>query len=291
MVGINVTVPYKVKVIPYLNGLDATAARIGAVNTIVRAPGGQLVGFNTDGAGFLESIQKVLPGQEKPLMQGLKGMKVLIIGAGGSARAVAFSLAEVLDHGQLWICNRTQEPAASLAGDVQRTFPGARAVREEDLPRLAVDADLIVNCSTKGQGGMMRTAEGKVTILEPYSALAPAHPAVIEDPQKATAEIYRSWLKASLADIEGNNRASWRMMLSIPSEVPFCDLIYFPEETVFLRHARLSGHRSVNGRGMLACQAVESFFAICRTRLDEERLDPDETRRRVIESMWQMNRF
>jgi shikimate dehydrogenase len=285
VMGINVTVPYKVKVIPHLDRLDEKAALIQAVNTVVRTRDGQLIGFNTDGAGFLEGLQRPPPEQEKPLVQTLKGLDVLIIGAGGSARAVAFSLTEVLDDGQLLICNRTAGSASSLADEIRRTFSRVRAVGEEDLSFWAPKVGLIVNCSTKGQGGLRRTGDGKATTLEPYSALAPAHPAIIQDSQKRASEIYRSWLKASLADIEANNRASWNLALAIPPEVGFCDLIYFPEETVFLRHGRLSGHRTLNGQGMVVSQAVESFFAVCRNYLEQLGLDPGETRRRVYASM------
>jgi len=282
VMGINVTVPYKVKVIPHLDGLDGKAQQIQAVNTVVRTRDGQLIGINTDGAGFLESVQKPQPGQEKPLVQSLKGMDVLILGAGGSARAVAFSLAEVLDNGQVLICNRTREAASSLAKDIQGSFPRVQAIGEEDLPAWAPKVGLIVNCSTKGQGGLRRTSEGKITILEPYSALAPAHPAAVPESR----EIYRPWLKASLADIEANNRASWDLVLSIPLDVGFCDLIYFPEETVFLRHGRLSGHRTLNGEGMIVGQAVEAFFAVCRDYLEQRGCDRDETRRRISAAMY-----
>ncbi len=286
VMGINVTVPYKVKVIPHLDGLDGKAQQIQAVNTVVRTPDGRLIGINTDGAGFLESVQKPQPGQEKPLVQSLKGMDVLILGAGGSARAVAFSLAEVLDNGQVLICNRTREAASSLAKDIQSSFPRVQAIGEEDLPAWAPKVGLIVNCSTKGQGGLRRTSEGKITILEPYSALAPAHPAAVPESRYEGSEIYQSWLKASLPDIDANNRASWNLVLSIPLDVGFCDLIYFPEETVFLRHGRLSGHRTLNGEGMIVGQAVEAFLAVCGDYLEQRGCDRDETRRQISAAMY-----
>lgn len=285
VIGINVTVPYKVQVIPHLDRVEGKARQIQAVNTILRTHEGQLIGINTDGVGFLQSVQNPQPGQEKPLAQFLKGMDVLIIGAGGSARAVAFSLAEILDHGRLFICNRTREAASSLASEIQRTFSGVQAMGEDDLPVWSPKVGLIVNCSTKGQGGLRKTIDGKVTILEPYSSLAPAHPAAVPESQYGAPELYRAWLKASLADIEANNRASWNLTLSIPLETGFCDLIYFPEETVFLRHGRLSGHRTLNGQGMIVGQAVEAFFAVCRDFLDQLGLDEGEIRRRIAAAM------
>ncbi|MBN1872448.1 MAG: shikimate dehydrogenase, partial [Candidatus Omnitrophica bacterium] len=83
--GLNVTIPHKERVIKYLDSLDREAALIGAVNTIVNIKG-KYKGYNTDGRGFISSIEEefgIVP----------KGKKFFIIGAGGAARAVSFSLA------------------------------------------------------------------------------------------------------------------------------------------------------------------------------------------------------
>src|SRR3990172_12750501 len=96
VMGVNVTVPYKVKIMEFLDQLDEKAGQIGAVNTIVRTEDGELVGYNTDGKGFVNSIVTPQPGQKEPFVKSLNGTDVLIIGAGGSARAVAFHLSEVL---------------------------------------------------------------------------------------------------------------------------------------------------------------------------------------------------
>jgi shikimate dehydrogenase len=82
--GVNVTVPHKEKVIPYLDILDKEASLIGAINTIVNREG-ILHGYNTDGRGFIHSLEEsgISPGT----------IKALILGAGGASRAIAFSLA------------------------------------------------------------------------------------------------------------------------------------------------------------------------------------------------------
>jgi shikimate 5-dehydrogenase len=101
-------------------------------------------------------------------------------------------------------------------------------------------------------------------------------------------EFYRNWLKASLADIEANNRASWNLALSVPLETGFCDLIYHPEETVFLRHGRLSGHRTLNGKGMLIAQAADAlFYKICSEYLHKASFYDSATYQRVFETMYQ----
>jgi shikimate dehydrogenase len=123
--GANVTVPHKVRVMDFLDRLDPGAARIQAVNTIVRTAGGELIGYNTDGAGFIESILQPQPGRKESFISSLKGMTALLLGAGGSARAVAFHLAEKLEGGRLVICNHTVEHIA-MRRDSKRRSHGSR---------------------------------------------------------------------------------------------------------------------------------------------------------------------
>ncbi len=258
--GANVTVPYKIKIIRDLDRLEEKTTRINAVNTIMRSPEGELLGHNTDGQGFLVSLLSVLPGQKSPFLPQINGTDVLLIGAGGAARAVAFSLAEVLGTGTLVICNRTKESAQALARDLQEVFPHVIAIGEDDIGAWAPRVGLIVNSSVKGQGGLRKTANHKITLLEPYSALAPANAAVFPETESSAPEFSQRWLKASLTDIGNNNRISLELALRVPTHVAFYDLIYAPAETVFLRHARLSGHRTLNGKGMIIAQATESLF-------------------------------
>ena len=147
--GINVTVPHKEAVIPFLDDIDDWAAEAGAVNTIVHRRG-RLTGYNTDGYGFLRALREGA-GFAPP------GCRALILGAGGAARGVALALArEKAAH--LTIANRTARRAATLARLAQgRGVPAAAlplptAAGQPD-PELAVaagQADLIVNCTTIG---------------------------------------------------------------------------------------------------------------------------------------------
>lgn len=103
--GVNVTVPHKETVIPYLDCLDQSALRCGAVNTIVNSHG-TLTGYNTDGPGFTDALRE----------EGLSasGLKAVVLGAGGTARAV---VSQLLAEGaaQIIIINRTVEKALALA--------------------------------------------------------------------------------------------------------------------------------------------------------------------------------
>ena len=85
--GLNVTIPYKTAVIPYLDGLSPLARRLGAVNTIVRTETGQLIGHNTDYFGFVSMVQK--SGLE------VSGKKCLVLGSGGVSKPVIAALEEL----------------------------------------------------------------------------------------------------------------------------------------------------------------------------------------------------
>lgn len=106
--GWNVTIPYKVAIIPYLDELTAEAEKIGAVNT-VKVRGGKLIGNNTDGSGFWQSLQC--------RADDYKGKEAVILGAGGAARAIAFALAG--KGMKVQILNRTVHKALDLAAAVK----------------------------------------------------------------------------------------------------------------------------------------------------------------------------
>ncbi|MGE5301941.1 MAG: shikimate dehydrogenase family protein [Alphaproteobacteria bacterium] len=284
LIGFNVTVPHKVAIMDYLDGLDSGAARIQAVNTVVRTSAARLVGYNTDGLGFIESILKPQPGQSQSFIPSLDELEVLLIGAGGSARAVAFHIADRLTRGRILICNRTLDRAVSLAKEIGKN---AQAIAEQELSYWAVRAALVINSSTKGQGGARELSNGNVTSFEPYSALAAAHPVAVprSDFTKHSAE--ESLANPSYADALHNNENSLTLARRIPKSVAFYDLIYFPEETVFLRHARITGHRTMNGKGMIICQAARALFDhLCQQELRARGLHTVAIYNRIVETMY-----
>ena len=269
--GANVTVPHKLPILKFLDEVDPEVECIGAVNTIVRTPAGRLIGYNTDGEGFLESVQAPQPGMLQTFVNSLHGMDVLLLGAGGSARAVAFQLSRQLAGGTLVISNRTLEHAVSLVAAIRKSGCKALAIGETEVSIWAPKVGLIINATSKGQGG---------SYMESYSALAPAHPAV-------TTGSGRGKAMPSQTDIEYNNALSIELATTIPKSVRFYDLIYFPEETVFLRHARLTGHPTMNGKSMIVNQAVIAFCRrICRADLQASDMDNPETSRKILEVMY-----
>src|SRR3954469_8640193 len=100
--GCNVTMPHKQSVIPLLDRIDPMARRIGAINTIVVQSDGALTGFNNDGVGFVQSVYDARPGWRPD------SGPILVLGAGGAARAVVVAL---IEHGarELRVANRTTE--------------------------------------------------------------------------------------------------------------------------------------------------------------------------------------
>ena len=108
--GVSVTLPHKVAVMEYLDAVDETAARIGAVNTIVNNQG-RLIGYNTDGAGALQALRT---------WTSIDGKSVALIGAGGAARAIGFGL--VSAGGCVTILNRSRASGERLAADLQAEF-------------------------------------------------------------------------------------------------------------------------------------------------------------------------
>src|SRR5262245_3452586 len=232
--GMNVTVPHKVNIMDFLDDLDPGATRIRAVNTVVRDSQGKLIGYNTDGDGFVESILTSQPGRKGAFVKSLKGMDVLLLGAGGSARAVAFHVSDHLESGKIVISNRTQDPAASLAAELRNLGRNAIAIDEVTVSDWAPKVRLIVNSTTKGQGGMRRLSQDEVTILEPFSSLASAQAPVLRNFSGLDVEIQRRWSVLASAEVEANNKVSMAIAASIPEAAGFYDLIYHPEDTVFL---------------------------------------------------------
>ena len=119
LIGVNVTVPLKERVLPYLDVLDEAAAQIRSVNTI-HSDNGNLYGYSTDGAGFLRSLESI--------GQASSGREAYILGAGGSARAVAWALAS--QNSRCRIANRTGARSEALASDINRAYPGRASAVE-----------------------------------------------------------------------------------------------------------------------------------------------------------------
>ncbi|WP_204517841.1 shikimate dehydrogenase [Brevibacillus fulvus] len=138
--GVNVTIPHKVAVMPYLDEIDPLAAQIGAVNTIVNEQD-KLIGYNTDGPGYVRSLT-----EETGI--NLQGQTVTIVGAGGAARAVAFSLAKQQVK-EIRLINRSRAKAEELAEQLSAILP-AVVVEAEQSKEAIANSGLLINTTSVG---------------------------------------------------------------------------------------------------------------------------------------------
>lgn len=183
--GLNVTIPYKESVIPYLDKLSKKAAKIGAVNTIRFTKNGKLKGYNTDYYGFRKSLKPLLQPHHK---------KALLLGTGGAAKAVAFALGEL---GILY---------TFVSRDAAENSIGYNRLNATTFDNFQI----IINCTPLG--------------THPNTSNFPDIP-------------YEYFTSRHIA----------------------FDLIYNPEETVFLKRAKSRGATIKNGYEMLVYQADKAW--------------------------------
>ncbi len=214
-IGANVTVPYKQKVLPLLDKIDDLASLIGAVNTVV-SKGDKLLGFNTDAQGFVEALDK--EGHFDP-----KGKKVVMLGAGGVAKAVGFVLVQ-RNVASLEITDGIFERSSALAEDLVTYVKRATLNPNDWEPNISCfgwqelesaksleRCDLIVHCTTIGMK---------------------------DSPQEG-----QSPLKLEV----------------IPRNVLVYDVVYNPWTTPLLELARKAGADTLGGLSMLVYQGAASF--------------------------------
>lgn len=162
--GLNVTVPHKEAVLPYLDQISPGAACAGAVNTIV-FDNGRLLGYNTDGAGFLKSLE---------IEKGLKpeNKTFLLLGAGGASRAVAAALA-LRGAGRIFVANRSYSRAVELAesiNSIKEDIVKPVPLAGEDIIPFARESDVIINTTSLGMYPNIDVSP----IADPSSLLRPS---------------------------------------------------------------------------------------------------------------------
>ncbi len=133
--GLSVTIPYKQEMVAVLANSDPLTRQVGACNTVVRGQDGKLYGFNTDVAGVVVPLEQRLA---------LAGAKVLVVGAGGAARAAVFGLKN--KGAEVFITNRTAEKGQTLARQAK-----AKYMKRADVAKASFD--VIINATPVGMGG------------------------------------------------------------------------------------------------------------------------------------------
>jgi 3-dehydroquinate dehydratase/shikimate dehydrogenase len=133
--GVSITMPLKQEIMAHLEHTDPLSAKIGACNTVLRAPDGKLYGFNTDVAGIVGPLEKRMT---------IRDSKILVLGAGGAARAAVFGLRD--KGAEVFILNRTPETAQKLAKQ-----SGAKVIKKDAVAKTAFD--VIINATPIGMAG------------------------------------------------------------------------------------------------------------------------------------------
>lgn len=228
--GLNVTIPHKQTILPYLDEYTPAAQGIGAVNTLVMRED-CLVGDNTDAPGFLAGLKSAL-GAHLP-GPGLQ-RRALILGAGGSARAVLYALIE--DGWQVALAARRKDQAQELASYMEAVYrapPGL--IKVVDL-----EADL------QNEAAMQRITVWR-RIFKPAAAFHPfADFSLLVNTTPA----------GMIPDLEG---CAWPAEIPLPPTAAVYDLVYNPRETKLVRLAHQAGLPAASGLGMLVEQAALSF--------------------------------
>ena len=218
IVGINATIPHKQSLIPLIDKLSREAELIGAVNTLVFKEG-RIEGHNTDARGFIAAMKE-------EGVDVLRGKSVVVLGAGGAARAVVVSLA-LEDVKKIYIANRTAFRAIQLASDISQktgTEIHGMGLDEKELPEAISESSLLVNTAS--------------------SSMNLEHPLLIDE----------DWL--AVHEVGGTEPRRYR---SEHSQLVVYDIIYNPPETRLMKVAKEKGLKTIGGIGMLVHQGAIAF--------------------------------
>lgn len=214
--GVNVTIPHKINIMKYLDEIDPLARGIGAINTI-KNENGKLIAKNTDGIGALNSL--------KDAGFNPQGRKVIILGCGGAAKAISFTLAQSME--EVVLVNRTYEKAINLKKNLDEFFSDSQNRADlgmDDPPRIKSlkwdtrsvntemeDAELFINTTSVG--------------MSPDSDTSPLD----------------------------------TLAISLHPDLFVFDCVYNPLKTKLLRKAESEGCKTLEGIDMLVKQGVEAF--------------------------------
>lgn len=234
-IGGGIGVGLKDEAVGLLDQAETLAKAIGSVNVIGKVGSNQLMGWNTDGQGYLESLKPLL--EKKGWV--LPGLPTLLLGAGGTANAIGFALA--LAGAKLTILNRTVSKAEDLAKAINRQVGSdvCRAGGEDLLATESAGARLIINATTKGASGP----------LSDYAALAPA-------PLPATRET-----------VAKNHELSNQILATISGETIISDVVLGSSLSPTLTLAFQQGLDMLDGLPMVKSQAVLAFWLVHESEL------------------------
>lgn len=239
-------VGFKDEVIKALDELDPLAAQMMAVNIIVKTSEGKLKGYNTDGLGYVQSLE------EKLLEFGNKiaGQKVLILGAGGTGNAISFALAQAGAH--VMILNRTVEKAEALATRINSYFG----------PKLAQAGGRdLVGQESKNVAAIISVIDDPSAALDKCCALGEINLPLTE-----------SELAENLADAR-------KILATLPKDTVISDIMLRQQDTATISLAKEFGLPTLDGRPMVLNQAIEAFWLVHGRELETKGISKAEIAR------------
>ena len=286
--GINVTVPHKVRIMDFLDELDAGAERVQAVNTVVKNFRGQADRPQHRRRRLRPKYPHGATGTgRKPLSNRLKEPTSCFWAPAAQRERLRFMCPITWRAESLSSATEPWNMRSPSLAELRKMGRNAIAIGEAEVSAWAPKVGLIINSTTKGQGGLRKLSHDEVTTLEPFSSLAPARPRSCGTPPAAKRRYGGAGAHLPAQKLKPTIKSRWRLPLQFPSAVGFYDLIYHPEETVFLRHGRLTGHPTMNGKAMIINQAVIALCKhVCSAELRARGIDNAETSRGILEVMY-----
>lgn len=220
-------VGFKEAVIPYLDEVTPLAKVMGAVNIIKKDAQGKLIGDNTDGEGYVRSLESVLVAEGKSL----RNAHILMLGAGGSGRAIAFALAD--KGARLVILNRTEAKAHELSSTLNRYFGTIVAFGNgrEDISYQLEGADAVVS-----------VIDDAISPLDAYSTIGDMNLPVTEE------------------SIKRNREATEKLLRKAKRSLVVSDIRIRKGPTAMLAQAEELGFKTLDGIPMVVNQGVAAFW-------------------------------
>ncbi len=229
-----VTIPYKEKVIKYLNVLDKAAAEIGSVNLIVRQ-NKKLKGYNTDSLGCRNTLDKI----------NKKIKNILIIGCGGAGKACIISTKNKFTKAKIFIFNRNLLKLKKFNKRIRENKKNIKIVKSRLELKKLKRLDLIINTTSMGFEEDLKSINSNLKYFSPIS-----YEQIQTNKLKTVKELNGTMLKNIMQTID---------FLRKNSKALIFDIIYKPSQTLLMYIAEKLGLKSVNGLEMNFMQAVEAF--------------------------------
>lgn len=268
-IGGAIAVPYKVDILEYLDEIEDEAKLIGAVNCIYLDKNRRIIGTNTDGAGALWSL--------KSACGDIIGKKILILGAGGAAAAVASYVGKsVGQKGKIFISNRSKQKADKLIQKLSDVCD-AESLSWPVSNKSVKNIDIIINCSSIGFESPKKDHKGFHS-LKFYTPLGK-----IEDTIRVSKSenLEKEYAHKAAKNISQNFYET-KIFLSQFKNLLVFDIVYQPLTTCLLFLSNLIGHKTLSGKGMNLEQAVIAFDKTT-SATGKRDLDQNEVRKYMIE--------